>query len=77
MSLLSSIFGDHSTKYLKNLYPQLERINALEGEFLQLSGEALRVKTAEFRARLGKGETLDDILPEAYAAVREAARRVL
>ena len=77
MGLLQKIFGDHSTKYLKNLQPQLDRINALEGEFLQLSNEALRAKTAEFRARLGKGETLDDILPGAYAAVREAARRVL
>ncbi len=77
MSLLGKIFGDHSTKFLKTLQPQLDQINALEGEFLQLSNEALKAKTAEFRARLGKGETLDQILPEAFTLVREAARRTL
>jgi preprotein translocase subunit SecA len=77
MSILTKIFGDGSGKALKRHRLTVERINALEPEFQALSDDALKAKTAEFRARLGKGETLESLLPEAFAAVREAARRTL
>ena len=68
---------DSNEKELRRLQPLVERINALEPEFESLSSEQLRQKTDEFRARLGKGEPLDHLLPEAFAAVREAAKRTL
>ena len=77
MSFLSKIFGDANEKYVKNLQPIVEKINSFESEVAKLSAEQLKVKTKEFKERLQKGETLDDILPEAFACVREAAKRTL
>ena len=74
---LEKLFGSHSDRELKKISPIVERIEALEGEYRALSDEALKAKTAEFRQRLADGETLDELLPEAFAAVREAADRVL
>src|SRR4051812_36675664 len=75
--LAESLFGTKSSRDVKRLQPLLERINALEDAIKPLSDEALRAKTAEFRARLAAGETLDDLLPEAFAVVREASRRTI
>jgi preprotein translocase subunit SecA len=75
--LLVSVFGSYNGRQIRGMRPAVERINALEPEMKSLDDEALRAKTAEFRARLEAGETLDDLLPEAFAAVREASRRVL
>jgi preprotein translocase subunit SecA len=69
--------GDPNKRTLEKFYPLVGEINQLESQFESLSDEALRGKTAEFRARLAKGESLDDILPEAFAAVREASKRTL
>ncbi|MBU4512541.1 preprotein translocase subunit SecA [Patescibacteria group bacterium] len=77
MSILSKILGDPNQKYLDKLQPLVDKINALEKETEKLSDENLKAKTQEFRKRLKKKETLDDILPEAFACVREAARRTL
>jgi preprotein translocase subunit SecA len=77
MGLLDKIFGTHSEREVKRLLPIVDRIEALEPEFEKLSDEALKGKTVEFKNRLKNGETLDDILPEAYAAVREAAKRTI
>ena len=77
MSLFEKIFGTHSENELKRIYPIADRIEALETTMQALSDEELRNKTKEFRERLADGETLDDILPEAYATVREAAWRTL
>jgi len=77
MGLFTKIFGTRSQRELKKLQPALNKILALEEEYANLSEEALRGKTAEFKDRLAQGETLDDLLPEAFAAVREAAWRVL
>ncbi len=77
MGLFEKIFGTHSQNELKRIYPIVDHIEALEPEFQKLSDEELRAKTLEFKERLGKGETLDDLLPEAFATVREAASRVL
>ena len=77
MGLFDKIFGTRSQREVKKLQPIVNRVLALENEYGALSEEALKGKTAEFRERLAKGETLDDILPEAFAAVREAAWRVL
>ena len=77
MGIISKIFGTHSDRELKRITPIVDRIEALEGEYKKLSDEELKGKTALFRERLAKGETLDDILPEAFAAAREAADRVL
>ena len=71
------IFGTHSENELKRIYPIADRIEALEPQMQVLSDEELKNKTQEFKGRLGDGETLDDILPEAYAVVREAAWRTL
>ena len=68
---------DSNEKELKRLQPYVDRVNELESEFEKLSDDALRAKTDEFKARLQDGATLDDILPEAFAAVREAAKRTL
>ena len=77
MGLLQKIFGTHSENELKRIYPIADAIEALEPEMQKLSDSELKNKTREFKTRLKEGETLDDILPEAYAAVREAASRVL
>ena len=77
MSLLKKLFGDYSTKEIKRINGTKDKVLSLEEEFSKLSDEQLRAKTPEFKYRLEKGETLDDILPEAFAACREAAWRVL
>ena len=77
MSIFSKIFGDANEKYLKKLQPLIEKINNLEPQFKDFSNERFKEKTNEFRERIKKGETLDDILPEAFALVREVAKRVL
>lgn len=77
MGLIEKIFGTHSQNELKRIYPIVDHIEALEPEMKQLSDSELKDKTREFKERLGKGETLDDLLPEAFAVVREAASRVL
>ncbi len=76
-ALMKKVFGSPNDRRVKATRPLVEKINALEPEFQALSDEALKAKTDEFRARLGKGETLDDLLPEAFANAREAARRTL
>ena len=75
--LLKSIFGSRNDRLLKTYRKQVERINALEPSMEALSDEALQAKTTEFRTRLAGGETLDALLPEAFAVVREASKRVL
>ena len=77
MGLVSAIFGTHSQRELKRIEPIVDKIESLRDEMMALSDEELRAKTSEFKERLSKGETLDDLLPEAYATVREAARRTL
>ncbi len=77
MSLISKIFGTHSQHEVKRIIPIVDKIEALAPEYEKLSDEELKAKTPEFKERLANGETLDDILPEAYATVREAATRVL
>ncbi len=77
MGLIEKIFGTHSENELKRIYPIVDRIDALEPEMQELSDAELRDKTREFKKRLEDGETLDDILPEAYAVVREGATRSL
>ena len=77
MGLLKSIFGDYSSRELKSIYPIVDKIESMADEYKAMSDEALRAKTTEFKERLQNGETLDDILPEAFATVREAADRVL
>ncbi|GAB2719698.1 preprotein translocase subunit SecA [Paenibacillus thermoaerophilus] len=77
LGLVKKLFGDTNEKEIKRLSKTVEHINSLEPSMQALSDEELRGKTAEFRDRLEKGETLDDLLPEAFAAVREASRRVL
>jgi preprotein translocase subunit SecA len=77
MSILNKIFGDPNQTYLKKIKPLVEEINSLEEEFKAFSKEEVRKKTKEFKDRLSSGESLDDILPEAYALVREAAKRTL
>lgn len=77
MGIIEKIFGTHSQNELKRIYPIVDRIEAMESEMKALSDEELRGKTREFKERLGEGETLDDILPEAFAVVREAAYRSL
>ena len=77
MSLFTKMFGTHSQHELKRIMPLVERIESLRPEMQKLSDEELRAKTPYFKERLSKGETLDDILPEAYAVVREAGKRAL
>ena len=76
-NLLAKVFGTQNERDLKRLRPTVEQINALEASVSALTDDGLRGKTAEFKARLANGETLDDLLPEAFAVVREAGRRVL
>jgi len=77
MSILAKIFGDANEKYLKKLQPMVAKINELEKKFAAFSNEELKNKTSEFRQRLTKGETLENLLAEAFASVREAAKRTL
>ncbi len=76
MSILTKIFGDPNAKVLKELQPLVQKINDLESSLAGLSHAELQAKTPEFKARLAKGETLDDLLPEAFAVVREASKRL-
>ncbi len=76
-SFVNKIFGTHSDHELKRIEPIVDRIEALRPTMMQLSDEELQAKTPEFKQRLANGETLDDLLPEAFATVREASRRVL
>ena len=77
MGLFKKIFGDYSEKEVKRVRPLVEKINSLEEEISKLSDSELRAKTADFKVRIQDGETLDEILPEAFAVVREASKRVL
>ena len=77
MGLFDKLFGTRSQREIKRIQPIADKVLALEAEYKALSDDALKAKTAEFKERLVKGETLDDLLPEAFAAVREAADRVL
>jgi len=75
--VFSKVFGTHNDRELKAIAPIIDKIESLADEYKALTDEALKAKTAEFKARLQKGETLDDILPEAFAAAREACDRVI
>ena len=77
MGLAEKLFGSHSDRELKRIEPIIKKIESLRESMQALTDEQLKAKTTEFRSRLSKGETLDDILPEAFATVREAGRRVL
>ena len=77
MAFLKSIFGSPEERLIKSWQPIVERINAFEPEMEKLSDDELRGKTSQFKERLNKKETLDDILPEAFALVREASKRTL
>ena len=77
MNVIQKVFGTHSDRELKRVIPIVDKIESLRPAMMELSDEQLKDKTKEFRKRLSEGETLDDLLPEAYATVREAARRVL
>ncbi|MEY8391622.1 preprotein translocase subunit SecA [Lachnospiraceae bacterium] len=77
MSIVSKMFGTHSERELKRVYPIVDKIESYRSAMMELTDEQLKDRTKEFKKRLGEGETLDQILPEAYATVREAARRTL
>lgn len=77
MSFLNKVFGDQSKRYIKEIMPLIPKINSFEEVISKLSNEELKGKTAKFKERLKKEETLEDILPEAFACVREAAKRTL
>ena len=77
MGLMKTLFGDYSSRELKSIYPIVDKIEAMADEYKAMTDAQLQSKTAEFKERLQNGETLDDILPEAFATVREAADRVL
>ena len=77
MKLIDKIFGTHSQRELKRILPIVDSIEALRPQMMELTDEQMKARTEEFKERLSNGETLDDILPEAYALVREGARRVL
>ena len=77
MKLTEKLFGTHSSRELKRIMPLVDKIEALRPSMVELTDEQLKDKTREFKERLAKGETLDDLLPEAFATVREASRRVL
>ena len=76
-NLLEKIFGDESSRTIRSIQPLVTKINDLEASFSILTDEECREKTQEFRARLAAGESTDDILPEAFALVREAAKRAM
>ena len=75
--LIEKVIGSYSERAIKKIMPVVKEINSLEDSIKVLSDSELRAKTDEFRTRLSKGETLDDILPEAFAVVRETGKRVL
>ncbi|MBQ1490852.1 MAG: preprotein translocase subunit SecA, partial [Blautia sp.] len=77
MNIIEKVFGTHSEREVKRIIPLVDKIEALEPEWEKLSDDELRGKTVEFRERLAAGETLDDLLVEAFATVREASKRVL
>jgi len=77
MSIISKVFGDPNEKFIKNLKPIVDKINSFESEFEKFSADQLKEKTKEFKEKLAKGQTLDNLLPEAFALVREAAKRTL
>ena len=77
MGIIQKLFGTHSEHELKRIYPIVDKIEALRPSMQALTDEQLRAKTDEFKKRLADGETLDDILPEAFATVREAAKRAI
>ena len=77
MSTFTKLFGTHSERELKRIYPIVDKVESYRDQMSALSDDELKAKTKEYKERLEKGETLDDLLPEAYATVREAARRVL
>ena len=77
MGIIKKLFGTRSQREIKKIQPLVDKILSMEAEYAALSDEALKGKTAEFKNRLAQGETLDDLLPEAFAAIREAAWRVL
>ena len=77
MSIVTKLFGTRSSREVKKIMPTVAKIEALEEEYRKLTDEQLKAKTAEFKQRLSAGETMDDILPEAFATVREAGDRVL
>ena len=77
LGLVKKLFGDANEREIKRLMRTVEEINGLEPQIAQLSDEELREKTEEFKARLEKGEDIDALLPEAFAVVREASKRVL
>ena len=77
MNLLKLIFGTKNQRDVKKLLPIVHKVNAIEEQYQSLSEEQLKAKTQEFRDRLAKGETLDDLLPEAYATVKNACRRLV
>ena len=77
MNIIEKVFGTHSQREIKMIMPLVEKVEALRPQMMALSDEELKVKTQEYKDRYAKGETLDSLLPEAYATVREAARRVL
>ncbi len=76
-TILTKVFGSKNDREVKKLWPKVAEINALEPQMQALSDDQLKAKTAEFKERLAKGETLDDLLPEAFAVVREASKRTL
>lgn len=75
--IISFIAGDYNTKQLNKLQPLVKKINEFSTEFDALSDDQIKAKTQEFKDRLAKGETLDDILPEAFAAVKQACKRMV
>ncbi len=75
--LITSLFGSSNARYIKKLQPTVDSINALESKYQAMTDDELREQTAKFRKRLAAGETLDDLLVEAFAVCREAGRRVL
>ena len=77
MSVVQKIFGTHSEREIKRINGLVDKIEGMRPEMMEMTDEQMRDKTKEFKKRLTNGETLDDLLPEAYALVREAARRVL
>ena len=77
MGIFTKLFGTRSEREVKRIMPTVDKILSMEEEYRNLSEEELKAKTAWFKSRLEAGETLDDILPEAFAAIREAADRVL
>ncbi|HVY53037.1 MAG TPA: preprotein translocase subunit SecA, partial [Gammaproteobacteria bacterium] len=75
--VLTSVFGSRNQRVLRRLWKTVNQVNAFENQIANLSDDTLRQKTQEFRTRLEKGETVDDLLPEAFAVVRETAKRTL